>query len=238
MADVLALHGFTQRGAMWDEVAAMAGGEWVTPDLPGHGTTPLMDWGSAVSWLVAQVEAAGPGVTLAGYSMGGRLALAAALEQPEGLARLVVMAASPGIADPGARARRQAADEQTAERIERLGIDLFLTEWLANPMFSGLGRRPAAWGSRDLRMRLSNDPAGLAGAVRLLGQGSQPHLGNRIGELRVPLVTVAGSRDEVYLAHAGRMAAAAADGRCVEVGGAGHALVGEDPKAIARVLAS
>ena len=237
MADVLALHGFTQRGAMWGEVASLVGGEWETPDLPGHGQKPPMDWGSAVSWLSGLVEAAGPGVTLTGYSMGGRLALAVALEQPEGLERLVLLAASPGIADPAARSRRRAEDEQAAERIERLGIDLFLTEWLSLPMFSGLGRRPTAWGSRDMRLRQSNQPDGLAAAVRLLGQGSQPHLGGRIGELRVPLVTVAGTGDDVYLAHARRMADTAADGVFIEVRGAGHALVGEDPKTIARVLA-
>jgi len=238
LADVLALHGFTQRGAMWDEVSSVVGGAWVTPDLPGHGGTPPMDWGSTVSWLAELVEGAGPGVTLAGYSMGGRLALAVALERPTWLGRLVLFAASPGIADSLARDRRQAEDEQTAERIERIGIDLFLAEWLANPMFSGLGRRPAAWGSRDLRLRRSNESGGLAAAVRLLGQGSQPHLGDRIGELSVPLVTVAGAGDEVYLMHARRMAGAAADGFCVEVRGAGHAVVGEDPKAVARVLAS
>jgi len=237
LADVMALHGFTQRGSMWDEVALMTGGDWHTPDLPGHGDTPAMGWGSTVSWLATQVEACGPGVTLTGYSMGGRLALAVALEQPAGLDRLVLVAASPGIEDPGAQERRWADDEQTARRIERLGIDLFLTEWLAAPMFSGLGRRPAAWGLRDLRLRQTNSADGLAAAIRLLGQGAQPFLGGRIGELRIELVTVAGTGDDAYLAHARRAAAAAADGLCVEVAGAGHALVGEDPKSIARVIA-
>ncbi|MCJ7725767.1 MAG: 2-succinyl-6-hydroxy-2,4-cyclohexadiene-1-carboxylate synthase, partial [Acidimicrobiia bacterium] len=156
---------------------------------------------------------------------------------PAGLGRLVLISASPGIADPAARERRHAEDRQTAERIERLGIDLFLTEWLALPMFSGLGRRPAAWGSRDLRLRRTNRPEGLAGAVRLLGQGSQPFLGDRLSELDVPVVTVAGAGDGVYLGHARRMAGTAADGRCVEVRGAGHAVVGEDPRAVMRVLA-
>ena len=40
----LALHGFTQRGAMWAGVAAQVGGEWRTPDLPGHGGRPAVTW--------------------------------------------------------------------------------------------------------------------------------------------------------------------------------------------------
>jgi len=236
LADFLALHGFTQRGAMWDEVAGLVGGEWVTPDLPGHGGTDAVAWDAAVAVVAGWVGEAGPGTTLVGYSMGGRIALAAALGNPAGLDRLVLVSASPGIADDGARARRFSEDEQTADRIERLGVDLFLTEWLSRPMFSGLGRRPAEWGSRDLRLRQSNDGAGLAAAVRMLGHGSQPFLGDRVGELRVPVVTVAGARDRTYALHASGIAAAAPDGRFVEVGGAGHAVVAEDPKAVAGAL--
>ncbi len=236
MADFLALHGFTQRGAMWHEVAGLVGGEWATPDLPGHGGTDVVPWDTAVGIVAGWIGEAGPGITLIGYSMGGRIALAAALEHPEGLDRLVLVSASPGIADAAARERRLGEDEATADRIERLGVDLFLTEWLSRPMFPGLGRRPAAWGSRDLRLRQSNEAAGLAGAVRLLGHGSQPYLGDRVGGLSVPLVTVAGARDDVYAFHASGMAAAAPDGRFIEVRGAGHAVVAEDPKAIVKVL--
>jgi len=236
LADFLALHGFTQRGAMWDEVAGLAGGAWDTPDLPGHGGTAAVPWDAAVAMVVGWIGDAGPATTLVGYSMGGRIALAAALEHPAGLDRLVLVSASPGIADDAARERRLREDEATADRIERLGVDLFLIEWLSLPMFSGLGRRPAAWGSRDLRLRQSNDAAGLAAAMCLLGHGSQPFLGDRVGELRVPVVTVAGDRDGAYAFHASGMAAAVPDGRFVEVGGAGHAVVAEDPKAIARIL--
>ena len=236
MADFLALHGFTQRGAMWDEVAGLVGGEWVAPDLPGHGGTEVVPWDAAVGKVAGWIGEAGPGITLIGYSMGGRIALAAALAYPEGLDRLVLVSASPGIADESARERRLGEDEATAGRIERLGVDLFLTEWLSRPMFSRLGRRPAAWGARDLRLRQSNEAAGLAGVVRLLGHGSQPYLGDGIAGLRVPLVTVAGSLDDAYASHASGMAAAAPDGRFVEVNGAGHAVVAEDPKAIARAL--
>ena len=235
MTDVLALHGFTQRGAMWDEVAALAGGEWDAPDLPGHGGTPPMGWDEAVAWVSARAAAEGA-ATLIGYSMGGRLALAAALEEPGPIRRLVLVSAGMGVEDPAARERRRREDGQTAERIERLGLDLFLTEWLARPMFSGLGRRPAHWGGRDLRMRLTNDPAGLAAVVRSLGQGAQPHLGSRLGGLAMPVVAVAGERDEAYAAIARRIAAAAPDGCYVGVPGAGHSVVGEDPAAVASTL--
>ncbi len=48
--------------------------------------------------------AAGP-FALAGYSMGGRIALHAALALGDRVQRLVLIGASPGIADAGERAR-------------------------------------------------------------------------------------------------------------------------------------
>jgi 2-succinyl-6-hydroxy-2,4-cyclohexadiene-1-carboxylate synthase len=193
-------------------------------------------WDAAVGLVAGWIGEAGPGVTLVGYSMGGRIALAAALEYPEGLDRLVLVSASPGMADEAARERRLSEDEATADCIERLGVDLFLAEWLSRPMFSGLGRRSAAWGSRDLRLRQSNEAAGLAGAVRLLGHGSQPYLGEGIAGLEIPLVTVAGDRDEAYVSHGQRMAGVAPEGRFIEVSGTGHAVVGEDPASVMKAL--
>jgi 2-succinyl-6-hydroxy-2,4-cyclohexadiene-1-carboxylate synthase len=206
------------------------------PDLPGHGDNPAAGWREAAEMVAGWAAHAGPGVTLVGYSMGGRLGLAAALAHPERLARLILISASPGIADPAARERRRREDGTIADRIERLGLGPFLTEWLARPMFAGLGRRSAAWGNRDLRRRSTNRAEGLAEAVRLLGQGSQPYLGDGVAGLRVPLVAVAGTADEAYVRHAERMAAAAPEGRLVGVRGAGHAVVGEDPGAVASVL--
>jgi 2-succinyl-6-hydroxy-2,4-cyclohexadiene-1-carboxylate synthase len=221
---------------MWAEVAAMVGGEWEMPDLPGHGVDPAVGWAEAVASVVGRINASGPGLVLAGYSMGGRLALAAALEAPRPPRSLLLVSASPGIADGAARARRREDDEATARRIERLGVEVFVTEWLAGPMFSGLGRRPAAWGARDLRMRCTNDAAGLAGAIRLLGQGSQPYLGDRLDGLGTAMTAAAGERDEAYAGHARRMAGAVPRGRFVLVPGAGHAVVGEDPGAVASLL--
>ena len=56
--------------------------------------------------VVADIaELAPPAFTLAGYSMGGRIALHVALALPDRVGRLVLIGASPGIAD-AQRARR------------------------------------------------------------------------------------------------------------------------------------
>jgi pimeloyl-ACP methyl ester carboxylesterase len=105
-------------------------------------------------------------------------------------------------------------------------------------MFAGLRRRGMEWLAADRAKRVGNSAAGLAATLRLLGQGTMPFLGDRLGELRVPVTLVVGERDEHYRETAGRMATALPEARLVVVPGAGHAVVGEDPGAVAEVLQS
>ena len=107
-ADLVLLHGFTQTGASWDGVVRELAGRYraLAPDL---GAGP---WEAELDRLEALAP---PAFTLAGYSMGGRLALALALRIPERVQRLVLVSASPGLADAGERAARREADEALAD---------------------------------------------------------------------------------------------------------------------------
>jgi 2-succinyl-6-hydroxy-2,4-cyclohexadiene-1-carboxylate synthase len=234
----LALHGFTQRGSMWAEVAAAVGGEWVMPDLPGHGEEPACGWREAVAGIGARLARMEASRCLVGYSMGGRLALAAALAHPGLVDRLVVVSAGPGLASAGERRRRRARDRELAAHIEEVGMPAFAREWLARPMFAGLQRRPPARRAADLAARAGNRAEGVAEALRRLGQGAQPYLGGRLGELRMPVLLVGGEDDAEYLGVADAMAARIPRAVVTEVPGAGHSVVGERPAEVAAALAA
>lgn len=231
-----ALHGFTQRGTMWDEVAALVGGEWSAPDLPGHGGRAACSWAQAVALVGGLLGGMARPCCLVGYSMGGRLALAAALDHPGVVDRLVLVSAGPGIADAGARARRRADDLALADRIEAGGTAAFVDDWLARPLFAGLAARSPQWRAADRAARRGNEAAGLAAALRLLGQGAQPYLGERLGELAAPVLLIAGADDERYAALARRMGERIARATVAEVAGAGHAVVGERPAEMAAAV--
>jgi 2-succinyl-6-hydroxy-2,4-cyclohexadiene-1-carboxylate synthase len=77
-------------------------------------------------------------VILAGYSLGGRIALYTSLRFPDFVRALVLESTSPGIADPAARQERVRADEQRAEDIASFGIRAFVDDWYRQPLFRSL----------------------------------------------------------------------------------------------------
>jgi 2-succinyl-6-hydroxy-2,4-cyclohexadiene-1-carboxylate synthase len=169
-----------------------------------------------------------------GYSQGGRLCLQLALDHPEVVRRLVLVSASPGIADAAERAARRESDERLAREIERDGVDAFLERWLSQPLFATL---PSDRTDIEAR-RAANTVESLTGQLRLLGQGVQPSNWERLGELRVPVLLVVGELDAKYADIAHRMAEQIPDARVEVVSGAGHACHLEQPERVAHLLTS
>ncbi len=231
---VVLLHGFTQTRQSWRRTIAAGRYRAIAPDLPGHGLASERRPAS-FSACAAYVRALADGpCTLVGYSMGGRIALYTAIMQPAVVERLVLVGATPGIADPAAREVRRLADLELADRIEAIGIQAFAAEWGAQPLFAGQEPRVAAAANAD---RLRNTSAGLAAALRGLGAGVMEPLWDRLGELTIPVTLVVGERDAKFRAIAQQMAASIADCRLELVAGAGHAAQLERPEAVAAAIA-
>lgn len=240
-----------------------SGRDAVTPDLRGHGSAAekrpvdlagvIADLDGVITGVGARAAGAGAEGTstdlgakatgvgedaatatvLAGYSMGGRLALAYAAARPARVQRLILISASPGLADPAERAARRASDETLAARIEQRGIEAFAAEWGRLPLFSGQAPEVAALAHTE---RLAQDPAGLSAALRGLGTAALPPLWGRLSALELPVDLVVGERDAKFCALADRMARVLPRARVVIVPGAGHALPREAPSAVADIL--
>jgi 2-succinyl-6-hydroxy-2,4-cyclohexadiene-1-carboxylate synthase len=232
---VILLHGFTHTGASWDPVVTALGERYraLAPDLRGHGAastaTPV-----SLRAVIGDLCALAPSkFTLAGYSMGGRIALHLAFALPDRIDRLVLIGASPGIDDADQRAQRQAADERLASRFERLDIEAVAEHWAKTPVLTG---QPARVRQAVHADRLRSSPAGLAAALRHLGAGALPPVWHKLNALPMPVVLIVGERDHKFGAVAARMAAEIADARVEVVAGAGHAVHLEAPGEVAALI--
>lgn len=222
MSRVVLVHGFTQTGASWSRIAEAlrADGHQVrTPDL---ATGPDL-------WAVAgELGAACGEATYVGYSMGGRVALHLALARPGLVRALVLLGASGGIDDDDERRARREADEALARSIEADGAEAFLARWLDQPMFAAVP--PEA---DDARCR---DAAALAASLRSLGTGTQAPLWDRLATVEVPVLVLAGERDDTFRALGERLADSLPRAELATVAGAGHAAHLERPDAFLEVL--
>jgi 2-succinyl-6-hydroxy-2,4-cyclohexadiene-1-carboxylate synthase len=213
------VHGFTQTSRSWERIAdhfAEHHFETVVVDLPGHGGSDSIraDLRRTADLLAATTGAA----TYVGYSLGGRVCLHLALMYPHVVERLALLGVDPGIVDDDARALRRSADDRLAQHLLDVGVDAFLDEWTAQPLFAGLRLDDA-----ERADRCRNPATGLAASLRLAGTGTQVPLWERIVELNMPLLAMAGDRDLKFVPIAERIAAAAPDGSFAVIHDAGHA---------------
>lgn len=234
MTAIIGLHGFTRTGRMFDELSHYLPRHVVAPDLPGHGASG--DVPATFESVVGLVEwlAGGEPPVVIGYSMGGRLALRYALERP--VSGLILVSSGPGIVDETVRSQRRAADVALAESILELGTESFIDGWLKNPLFSGLEKRDPIWRAVDRQNRLLSPAQGLADALVAFGQGVQPYLGDRIDELVIPTLIVAGAEDAKYAAIASDLGQRIAGSQLAILEGVGHCVVGEAPAELGDVI--
>lgn len=241
---VTLLHGFTQNGRSWLEVISRMpeGYRWVVPDLRGHGDTRTrpgapcsMD--ACTEDLVMLWDNLGVEKThLAGYSMGGRLALHVAATTPERVASLLTIGAHAGL-DDEAREGRRRGDEALAERIEKDGLEAFVKHWSSLPLFAGLARRGPGFVAQARAERMTNHVAGLACSLRGMGAGVMEPVWQKLAHVSFPCTFVAGQLDHGYVSSARRLAGTVPQGRVEVVPRAGHTVHQERPEAFARLLA-
>lgn len=235
---LLLLHGFTGSSLTWAEHAQQFARHFrvIAVDLPGHGQTEApadrtrFGFESVVADLaefVLLLDAA-PAFWL-GYSMGARLALFAGLAHAPVVNGLILEGGSPGIADSAERAQRRRNDELLADRIESRGVSAFVDYWETLPLFASQLALPPER-RRDIRaIREANSAEGLAGGLRGMGNGVQPTLWHRLGQLTQPTLLIVGENDHKFVDINRRMASLIPGWQLTLIPGAGHATHIEQP---------
>jgi len=220
-------HGFTQTGRVWGSIDRhLAVDHRVTAvDMPGHGGSAGVR--SSLTEGAAHLGDAGGRAAYLGYSMGARFCLHLALVRPDLVDALVLVSGTAGIEDDAERAERRRADEALAERLDpadpqrspAVPVATFVREWMANPLFAGVGPGPGG-----LEERLTNTGPGLASSLRLAGTGTQRPLWSELHRLDMPVLVVTGGDDAKFTELGRRLTASVGpNARHVVVSAAGHA---------------
>ncbi len=192
----------------------------------------LSEAGGIVNRECAAISTPGRRVLL-GYSMGGRLALHALLDEACGMwDAAVIVSAHPGLEREDERAARREADALWAARALQAEWQDFVHDWDAQPLLRGRKHR------RDADMRsLSLRRNEVARSFVCWSLGEQMPVWERLSEITCPVLWVAGERDEKFRAIAERAVAGLPDARLWLAPECGHRVPWEDADAFAARLA-
>jgi 2-succinyl-6-hydroxy-2,4-cyclohexadiene-1-carboxylate synthase len=220
---VVFIPGFMQPASAWAEVAERVAGESLLLEHEEH----------SFEGRLTEIAAAGQGGVLAGYSLGGRLALRAALRDPARYAGVVTVSATAGIEDPAARVARAESDDRLASWMEAAPIDDIVAVWERQPLFADQSETLI---EAQRAGRLAQTPEHLARLLRTAGQGVLEPVWHELVTLELPLLAVAGARDEGYTSAARKIAATAPRARAAIVEEAGHAPQLQQPDRVASLI--
>ena len=200
-------------------------------DAPGHGnnTNGARSLSQCADDTVAAMQ---PGI-LIGYSMGARMALHVALQQPHMVSRLVLISGTPGLATQAERSARLLSDNELADHIEKVGTSAFIDEWLALPIFSGLSDQ-----TNQRNDRIRNTAKGLADSLRSAGTGTQEPQWPNLHQLSMPVHLIVGELDNKFRTIAQDMQPLLQSVEMKVVPHVGHTVHLEDPATTGHILDS
>jgi 2-succinyl-6-hydroxy-2,4-cyclohexadiene-1-carboxylate synthase len=221
---VLFIPGFMQRGDAWRPVAEL---------LPERYPSRLLDHSEhSFEGRMGEILESGADV-LVGYSLGGRLALRAALRSPGSFTAVVLVGSTAGIEEGPMRAQQAEADEKLASWVEAMPIEDIVALWERQPLFAD---QPESLVEEQRPGRLAQDPRSLALLLRTAGQGVLEPVWHELRALELPLLAIAGARDDGYSAAAKRIAHVAPNARAAIVEDAGHAAHLQRPDEVAGLI--
>ncbi len=237
---ILFLHGFLGSGRDFNGAIAHLTDQFccITIDLPGHGQTRVEGGDeqytmantarALIHWLD---ELRIPRCFLAGYSMGGRLALYLALHFPQWFPTVVLESASPGLKTEQERQERLQRDRQLADQLE-IDFSSFLIHWYQQPLFYSLQQHPEF--EQMMQRRSQNRSSEIAKSLRYLSTGRQPSLWNLLATHRQPLLLLVGGRDRKFCQINQEMAECCPAARLEIVPECGHPIHLEQPTIFAN----
>lgn len=207
------LHGFTGSQATFKQAPEyLKNYNLLGIDLLGHGQSPSPTnhhqyrMAETIMELTKLIQTlALTNITVLGYSMGGRIALAWAISEPQLITTLILESASPGLQPASEREQRQQADHRLAQKIMTEGLLDFVNYWEALPLFASQSRLSKAQQQQIRTERLSQNPVGLVGSLLGVGTGQQSSYWLKLSDLPSQTLCLTGASDKKFIGIAEEM---------------------------------
>ncbi len=234
---VVLVHGAANDRDAWLGVAnvlSAAGHRVLVPDLPGHGLSggaPLRSIEALADWLAALLDAAGiVQAALVGHSMGSLVTLECAARHPARVTRLALL----GTSAPMPVAEALLAQAASApDQVRRT-----MTTYSASARFlrTGGSRGHGIWGPGLMLAIMRRSPPGVL-AIDLANCNDYQNGLRAAAQVRCPTLLLVARRDRMTpRRNLPPLQAALRDARRVELADCGHAMMSEQPAAVAGEL--
>ncbi len=242
---ILLIHGFTGNAESWRRVASYLGNDKtiIAVNLPGHhpttpNTTEPESFVEAIDDLADTLRSGGQtALHVAGYSLGGRVALGLAVRHPNLVRCATLIGVNPGLRTSEERRARLAMEQGWIDKLEAEGMKSFVSGWEEMPIFATQVDLPSETRDEQRKVRLGHSPEALAKSIRVFGLGAMPNYWPVLADLPMPHSFVAGEKDTKFAAIARKVAIEAPDATAQIVHGAGHNVVLEEPEIVASMIA-
>lgn len=216
--DILALHGNLGAKSDWEDL-----------DIPKLTAVDLWEWSDLSFFefaheLATSLSQGMDRPVLAGYSLGGRLALCAMAIHPERWGGAIIAGAHPGLPCAEDRMARRSSDAIWAKRARELPWPGFLKKWNEQPVF-------AAAEASQTQLDLESRRDSIAMAFETWSLGRQDDLRSSLRRFHAPVLWITGENDRKFSAFAEEMEGVFLNLTRMTLPGKGHRILGSEMSA-------
>ncbi|MBF7017462.1 2-succinyl-6-hydroxy-2,4-cyclohexadiene-1-carboxylate synthase [Staphylococcus durrellii] len=214
----------------------------LTIDLPGHGsdeTNSEEEWNfKTISHYLDETlrNFTNYDIYLHGYSMGGRVAIYYALNGKMEMHGLILESTSAGIDSEDNRIERQQVDKARAKVLDIAGLEIFVNDWEKLPLFQTQYDLDKSIQQRIRTMRMNQNPARLAQALREYGTGNMPNLWHDIKNIHIPTLIIVGELDRKFGEISQRLTTEIPNTEVIKISNVGHTVHVEDAEEFDKIV--